>query len=138
MPDISLPEFQAAAKLRQENRLTEARDALVLFLQKYPSGLHLEEAKDLLGDVNIEILFSGYRTPEKQTYIVRSGEVLAKIAAKLKTTPELIMHTNGLNNTMLAWVRSSRFRIRIFQYSSSAKPRSSCCSITDNSSSATM
>ena len=53
VPDLSLPEFQAAAKLRQENRLAEARDALVLFLQKYPSGLHLEEAKDLLGDVNM-------------------------------------------------------------------------------------
>jgi LysM repeat protein len=101
VPDISLPEFQAAAKLRQEGRLSEARDALVLLLQKYHSGLHLEEAKDLLGAVNIDILFTDYRTPEKQTYIVRSGEVLARIAAKLKTTPELIMHTNGLNNTML-------------------------------------
>ena len=101
VPDISGPEFQALAKLRQENRLTEARDALVLFLQKYPSGLHVEEAKDLLGDVNTEILFSGYRSPEKQEYVVRSGDVLAKIAARTKTTPELIMRTNNLNNTML-------------------------------------
>jgi LysM domain-containing protein len=101
VPDISLPEFQAAAKLRQENKLTEARDALVLFLQKYPSGLHLEEAKDLLGDVNTEILLSNYRSPEKQEYVVRSGDVLAKIAARAKTTPELIMRTNNLTNTML-------------------------------------
>jgi LysM repeat protein len=101
LPDISLPEFQAAARLRQENKLIEARDALVLFLQKYPSGLHIEEAKDLLGDVNMEILLSGYRSPEKQEYVVRSGDVLAKIAAKTKSTPELIMRTNNLNNTML-------------------------------------
>src|ERR1700704_4988142 len=101
LPDISLPEFQAAAKLRQENRLSEARDALVLFLQKYPSGLHVEEAKDLLGDVNTEILLSGFRSPEKQEYVVRSGDVLAKIAAKTKTTPELIMRTNNLTNPML-------------------------------------
>jgi LysM repeat protein len=101
VPDIGLPEFQAAATLRQENKLTEARDALVLFLQKYPSGLHLEEAKDLLGDVNTEILLSGYRSPEKQEYVVRGGDVLAKIAAKTKTTPELIMRTNNLTNTML-------------------------------------
>lgn len=99
--DISLPEFQAAAKLRQENKPAEARDALALFLQKYPSGLHLEEAKDLLGDVNTEILLSGYRSPEKQEYVVRSGDVLAKIAAKTRTTPELIMRTNNLTNTML-------------------------------------
>jgi LysM repeat protein len=101
VPDISGPEFQALAKLRQENNLTEARDGLVLFLQKYPSGLHVEEAKDLLGDVNTEILLSGYRSPEKQEYIVRSGDVLARIANKTKTTPELIMRTNNLNNTML-------------------------------------
>lgn len=99
--DISLPEFQAAARLRQENKPAEARDALALFLQKYPSGLHLEEAKDLLGDVNTEILLSGYRSPEKQEYVVRSGDVLAKIAARTKTTPELIMRTNNLTNTML-------------------------------------
>jgi hypothetical protein len=101
VPDISLPEFQAAARLRQENKLAEARDALILFLQKYPSGLHLEEAKDLLGDVNTEILLSGYHSPDKQEYVVRSGDVLAKIAAKTKTTPELIMRTNNLSNTML-------------------------------------
>jgi LysM repeat protein len=101
VPDISGPEFQASAKLRQENRLTEARDALVLFLQKYPTGPHVEEAKDLLGDVNTEILLSGYRSPEKQEYTVRSGDVLAKIAAKTKTTPDLIMRTNNLSNTML-------------------------------------
>jgi LysM repeat protein len=101
VPDISLPEFQAAAKLRQENRLSEARDALVLFLQKYPNGLHVEEAKDLLGAVNVEILLSNYRSPEKQEYIVRSGDVLARIATKTKTTPELIMRTNNLTNTML-------------------------------------
>ncbi|MDP9004119.1 MAG: LysM peptidoglycan-binding domain-containing protein [Verrucomicrobiota bacterium] len=101
IPDISLAEFQAAAKLRQEGKLTEAREALVLLLQKYPSGLHVEEAKDLLGEVNTDILLSDYRTPEKQEYIVKRGDVLAKIAAKMKTTPELIVRTNRLTNTML-------------------------------------
>lgn len=101
VPDVSLPEFQAAAKLRQEGKLIEARDALVAVLQRFPNGLHLEEAKDLLGQVNIEMLFSDYRSPEKEEYVVRSGDVLAKIAAKTKTTPELIMRTNNLTNAML-------------------------------------
>ena len=87
VPDVSLPEFQAAAKLRQEGKLLEARDALATLLQRFPNGLHTEEAKDLLGQVNIEMLFSDYRSPEKQEYVVRSGDVLAKIAAKTKTTP---------------------------------------------------
>ena len=101
IPDVSLPDFQAAAKLRQEGKLLEARDALLAHLQKFPTGLHIEEAKDLLGQVNTEMMFTDYRSPEKQEYIVKSGDVLAKIANKMKTTPELIMRTNNLTNSML-------------------------------------
>ncbi len=100
-PDISLPEFQAARKLKAEGKLTEARDALTAFIQKYPSGLHVGEAQDLLGDVNISILLSDYPSPKKEEYIVRSGDVLARIAQKMKSTPELIMRTNNLSGTML-------------------------------------
>src|SRR3954471_4868214 len=100
-PDISLPEFQAAAKLRQEGKMPEARAALTAFIQKYPNGLHVEEAKDLLGEVNVDILLSRTPSPEKQEYIVRPGDVLAKIAHKVKSTPELIMRMNNLNSTML-------------------------------------
>ncbi len=99
--DVSLPEFQAAAKLRQDGRLAEARGALTAFLHKYPSGQHTEEAKDLLGDVNMDILLSKYPSPEKKEYIVKSGDVLARVAAKTKSTPELIMRTNNLSGTML-------------------------------------
>lgn len=100
-PDISLPEFQAAAQLKQDGKLTEARDALTAFIQKYPSGKHLEEAKDLLGETNVAILLSRYPSPEKAEYVVKSGDVLAKIARKLKTTPEMIMRMNNLSGTML-------------------------------------
>lgn len=100
-PDISLPEFQAAAQLRQEGKLNEARIALTTFLTKYPNSQHTEEAKDMLGDVNMDVLLSKYPSPEKQDYIVKSGDVLARVAAKTKTTPELIMRTNNLHGTML-------------------------------------
>ena len=100
-PDLSLPEFQAAAKLRQEGKLVEARNALVTFIQKYPNGQHFEEAKDLLGAINIDILFSPFPSPEKQEYIVKKGDVIARVAQKMKTTPELIMPINNMNSTML-------------------------------------
>ena len=100
-PDTSLPEFQAAAKLRQEGKLIEARDALMAFIQRYPNGQHFEEAKDMLGAINTDILFSPVASPEKQEYIVKKGDVIARVAQKLKTTPELIMRTNNLNSTML-------------------------------------
>lgn len=100
-PDISLPEFKAAEKLKNEGKLTEARAALTAFIQKYPSGLHVGEAQDLLGDVNVSILLSDYPAPEKEEYTVRSGDVLARVANKYKSTPELIMRTNNLSGTML-------------------------------------
>jgi LysM repeat protein len=100
-PDISLPEFQAAAQLRQDGKLPEARGALTAFIQKYPTGLHAEEAKDMLGEINIDILLSRTPSPEKQEYIVKPGDVLQRVANKVKSTPELIMRMNSLNGTML-------------------------------------
>ncbi len=100
-PDVSAPEFEAAAKLRQEGKLNEARQAFTAFLQKYPNSRRGEDAKDMLGDTNMDILLSKYPSPEKQEYIVKSGDVLARVANKMKTTPELIMRTNNLSGTML-------------------------------------
>ncbi|MDQ6624249.1 MAG: LysM peptidoglycan-binding domain-containing protein [Verrucomicrobiota bacterium] len=99
--DVGLPEFQAALQLRRDGKLAEARSALTAFLQKYPTGSHSEEAKDALGDINMDILLSKYPSPEKQEYTVRRGDVLARVAAKTKSTPELIMRTNNLHATML-------------------------------------
>ena len=100
-PDIGLPEFQAAAKLRQEGKLPEARAALSVFIQKFPNGLHVEEAKDLMGEINVEILLSRTPSPEKTEYLVKPGDVLQKVANRVKSTPELIMRMNSLNGTML-------------------------------------
>jgi len=100
-PDVSLPEFQAAAKLRQDGQLAEARTALTLFLQKYPNGPRVKDAQHLLGEVNIDIFLSSYPSPEKVEYVVRPGDVLAKVARKTKSTPELIMRMNNLSSTML-------------------------------------
>ena len=100
-PDVSAPEFEAAAKLRQEGKLVDARSAFTEFLKKYPNSPRSEQAKDLLGETNIAILMSRTPSPEKQEYIVKPGDVLARVAKKMKTTPELIMRTNNLSGTML-------------------------------------
>ncbi|MEO7168373.1 MAG: LysM peptidoglycan-binding domain-containing protein [Spartobacteria bacterium] len=117
-PDISLPEFEAAKKTKEEGMLGEARAALTAFIQKYPSGLHVGEAQDLLGDINTRILLSDYPSPEKKEYTVRSGDVLARVAQRMKSTPELIMRTNNLSGTMLRigqklFVSSPEFSILI-------------------------
>lgn len=100
-PDTSLPEWEAAQSLQSDGKLPEARDALTIFIQKYPGGPHFEEAKDLLGDINVRLLFSRVPSPEKQEYVVRPGDVINRVAQKLKSTPELIMRTNNMNSSML-------------------------------------
>jgi LysM repeat protein len=99
--DLSLPEYEAAAKLRQEGKLPEARAALAAFVQKYPTSPHADEAKDLLGEINISIFLSRTPSPEKEEYVVKAGDVINKVARKTKTTPELIMRMNNMNGTML-------------------------------------
>src|SRR2546427_7167078 len=99
--DLTLPEFEAAAKLRQEGKIPEARAALTAFIQKYPSGQHAGEAKDLLGEVNVDILLSRTPSPEKEEYVVKPGDVLQRVAHKVKSTPELIMRMNNMSSTML-------------------------------------
>ena len=99
--DLTLPEFEAAAKLRQEGKIPEARAALTAFVQKYPSSPSADAAKDLLGEVNIDIFLSRTPSPEKEEYVVKPGDVINKVARKMKTTPELIMRMNNMSGTML-------------------------------------
>jgi LysM repeat protein len=99
--DLSLPEFEAAAKLRQDGKIPEARAALATYIQKYPTSSRAEEAKDLLGEINIDIFLSRAPSPEKQEYVVQGGDVINKVARKMKTTPELIMRMNNMSGTML-------------------------------------
>lgn len=99
--DLTLPEFEAAAKLRQEGKIPEARAALASFVQRFPTSPHADEAKDLLGEVNIGIFLSRTPSPEKEEYIVKPGDVINKVARKTKTTPELIMRMNNMSGIML-------------------------------------
>lgn len=99
--DLTLPEFEAAAKLRQEGKIPEARAALASFVQRFPTSAHADEAKDLLGEVNIGIFLSRTPSPEKEEYIVKPGDVINKVARKTKTTPELIMRMNNMSGIML-------------------------------------
>jgi LysM repeat protein len=99
--DLSLPEFEAAAKLRQDGKIPEARAALATYIQKYPTSSRADEAKDLLGEINIDIFLSRTPSPEKQEYVVQGGDVINKVARKMKTTPELIMRMNNMSGTML-------------------------------------
>lgn len=100
-PDTTVPEFNKAVALKLQGKLPEARKALQEFIDNYPQSTKLDAARDELGDVNTRIFLSPIQTPEKAVYLVKSGDVITRVARQNKSTPELIMKANGLTGSML-------------------------------------
>jgi len=100
-PDPSLSELAKCEALEKEGNMVEARTAFVNFVENNPNSTRIEDAKNELGAINVSIFFSPDPSPEKQEYSVQKGDVLMKIATKMKTTSELIMRSNNMSGTML-------------------------------------
>jgi LysM repeat protein len=100
-PDESLPELEKCLAIKKQDKWIEARKALEGFLEQHPDSTRLEEARDALGEVNARILLTPVPAPEKQIYVVRSGDVITRVATRTKSTPELIMRANNLTGYML-------------------------------------
>lgn len=97
-PDPGLPAFEKCTKLKKDGHLVEARTAFEQFLDNYPNSTKIEDAKDALGEINTDLFFSATPSPDKEQYVVQRGDALAKIEKKLKTTAELIMRSNNLDD----------------------------------------
>jgi LysM repeat protein len=100
-PDPTLPDFANAMAVRKKGNLLDAREALYAFVEHFPESSKIDEAKEALGEINTDIFLSTRPAPEKELYIVKSGDVINRVAAKLKTPPELLMRANNLEGTML-------------------------------------
>lgn len=100
-PDPSTPDFEAAQALKRDRNYSEARTALEGFLIRYPDSSHHDQALGLLGDINLAELFSAHAGPGKIEYVVRPGDVLDRVANKVKSDPELIYQANSLDRIML-------------------------------------
>jgi LysM repeat protein len=99
--DPSLPAFEQCLALKKQLKLQEARMAFARFLEQYPVSTKLDEAREQLGELNCAIFLSPVPSPEKEEYIVKPGDVLTKVAGRLKTTPEYLVRANRLSGTML-------------------------------------
>ena len=100
-PDPTVPEFDKAKAVRKTGKILEAREALTSFVERYPESSKIDEAKFLLGNINTDLYLSTRPAPEKEVYIVQRGDVINRVAGKLKVTPELLMRANNLEGTML-------------------------------------
>ncbi len=100
-PDPSLPDVEKALALVSEGKQTEARALLEQILVTHPESTRITDVKKLLGEININDLFSPSPGPAKTEYVVSKGDSLAKIAGKTKSSAELIMRANNMDSTML-------------------------------------
>jgi len=97
--DISLPEFERVMEfIRQHRHSVEARTALEHFMEMYPFSSKMPEARKALGELNSDIFFSAIPAPEKISYEVQRGDTVDRIKRRLKTTEELIMRCNNLED----------------------------------------
>jgi LysM repeat protein len=100
-PDPTVPEFNRCVAIRKSGKVVEARDAFYSFIEHYPESSKIEDAKNLLGEMNTDIFLSTMAAPEKQVYIVQKGDVISRVAGHLKTPGELIVRANNLQGPML-------------------------------------
>lgn len=88
----------AGRRLREENKLPEAREHFLALLEAGPPAAIRNETERILGEINVELITSPWMIPEKKTYTVKSGDSLQKIAKAFGVTVELIGVSNRIAN----------------------------------------
>jgi hypothetical protein len=97
-PDATIPEYQRIRQLKDSHQWVDARAAYEHFIETYPASSKLQDAMDDLGDINVAIYFSGGPSPDKDAYLLKQGDTLARIEHKLKVSGDVIMRSNGITD----------------------------------------
>ncbi len=99
-PDPSFEEFARCEELRRTSTLVEARAIFERFLKEFPESKKKDAALEALGEINSAEFFATQPTAEN-TYIVRSGDALNRVAARTKLPVEFIVYFNKLHREIL-------------------------------------
>lgn len=100
-PDPALPDFQKALEVQETGDTLGALAKWRDFVDRWPQSTKIDEAKEYLGRLNMGLYLSPVPTPDKTIYIVKQGDVITRVAAKFKSTPEAVMKANHLSGSML-------------------------------------
>jgi hypothetical protein len=101
LPDPGVKRFDRAIELLNENNFTEARAALAEMLKTFPDSSRAAEARRIIGEINMDMLFSKEDNTARRDYKVQPGQGLSAIATKNQTTIECLLRANGLQSHML-------------------------------------
>jgi LysM repeat protein len=98
MPDPGIAMFEEAKQQVAGGNRSDGQKTLLALIQSFPDSARVNEARKLLGDLNINEFFSPVPGPNKMEYVVARGDSIGKIAIKTKYPAELIFKANGLNS----------------------------------------
>ncbi len=99
-PDPSLGEFEKCVAISQKGVPGETRAAVEQFLREFPSSTKRDAACDILGEANAAEFFAA-RPGESNTYIVKSGDSISRVAGRTKVPVELLVYLNRFDSRYL-------------------------------------
>jgi tetratricopeptide (TPR) repeat protein len=82
----------------KKNDILEAKNSYQMVVTNFPDIKFISEAQTKLDELSMKMLFSPLLTTQSQSYEVKSGDILAKIASNFNTTVELIKQSNNLKD----------------------------------------
>lgn len=97
----NVEKLKRARALDDDGKSREARELVVAALTAAPRSPVTQELRDLLGEINTRIFFSGEPSLRKVEYTVKHGDALSLIARKLKSSTDAIMRINKLDSTLI-------------------------------------
>jgi hypothetical protein len=100
-PDPGLKRFDAAAELIRSNQVDKGKEALGKLLQQFPGSAACGEAKRIIGEINMDALYSRELVGGKKEYTVQRGDALNSITSRTGTTFEALTRINGLSSDKL-------------------------------------
>ena len=90
-----------ARAFEAKGSLLEAKLLYQKLVNDFPESPEVMNWQKRTEDINIKLLFSPVLTPKSIIYQIRPGDTLDKIARVHKTTTELIMKSNNINDTLI-------------------------------------
>jgi lipoprotein-anchoring transpeptidase ErfK/SrfK len=86
-----------ARELEAKGNFYGAKSAYEKLINEFANSAELVAWQKKTEEMNIKLLFSTTLTPNSALYEIKPGDTVVKIAREYKTTPELIMKSNGLS-----------------------------------------
>ncbi len=101
LPDPGVRRFEKAIEQLRSNDLEGGREALYELMKTFKESSVIPEARRIVGEMNMDMLFSREKNTAATEYKVQPRDGLAKIAGKHQTTIECILRANGMQTAVL-------------------------------------